>query len=220
MLNTATDIRLFVMSQFFHIHPDNPQSRLVRQAVNIIRQGGVIVYPTDSGYALGCHLGDKEAVQRIRQIRRLDENHLFTIVCRDLSELSTYAKVDNQVYRLLRAFTPGPYTFILTATKEVPRRLIHPNRKTIGLRIPDHVIALSLLEALEEPMISTTLILANEETPMIEPEAMREVLGKSVDLIIDGGNCGIEPTSVIDLTEEKPKLIRQGKGDVAPFLEA
>lgn len=207
------------MSQFFHIHPDNPQSRLVRQAVNIIRQGGVIVYPTDSGYALGCHLGDKDALQRIRQIRRLDENHLFTIVCRDLSELSTYAKVDNQVYRLLRAFTPGPYTFILTATKEVPRRLIHPNRKTIGLRIPDHVIALSLLEALEEPMISTTLILANEETPMIEPEAMREVLGKSVDLIIDGGNCGIEPTSVIDLTEEKPKLIRQGKGDVTPFLE-
>ncbi|MDF2866798.1 MAG: putative translation factor [Gammaproteobacteria bacterium] len=207
------------MSQFFHIHPDNPQSRLVRQAVNIIRQGGVIVYPTDSGYALGCHLGDKEAVQRIRQIRRLDDNHLFTIVCRDLSELSAYAKVDNQVYRLLRAFTPGPYTFILTATKEVPRRLIHPNRKTIGLRIPEHVVALSLLEALEEPMISTTLILAGEETPMIEPEAMREVLGKSVDLIIDGGNCGIEPTSVIDLTEEKPKVIRQGKGDVAPFLE-
>lgn len=207
------------MSQFFHIHPDNPQSRLVRQAVNIIRQGGVIVYPTDSGYALGCHLGDKEAVQRIRQIRRLDENHLFTIVCRDLSELSAYAKADNQVYRLLRAFTPGPYTFILTATKEVPRRLIHPNRKTIGLRIPEHVVALSLLEALEEPMISTTLILAGEETPMIEPEAMREVLGKSVDLIIDGGNCGIEPTSVIDLTEEKPKVIRQGKGDVAPFLE-
>jgi len=207
------------MSQFFHIHPDNPQSRLVRQAVNIIRQGGVIVYPTDSGYALGCHLGDKEAVQRIRQIRRLDENHLFTIVCRDLSELSAYAKVDNQAYRLLRAFTPGPYTFILTATKEVPRRLIHPNRKTIGLRIPEHAVALSLLEALEEPMISTTLILAGEETPMIEPEAMREVLGKSVDLIIDGGNCGIEPTSVIDLTEEKPKVIRQGKGDVAPFLE-
>jgi len=192
---------------------------LVRQAVNIIRQGGVIVYPTDSGYALGCHLGDKEAVQRIRQIRRLDENHLFTIVCRDLSELSAYAKVDNQAYRLLRAFTPGPYTFILTATKEVPRRLIHPNRKTIGLRIPEHAVALSLLEALEEPMISTTLILAGEETPMIEPEAMREVLGKSVDLIIDGGNCGIEPTSVIDLTEEKPKVIRQGKGDVAPFLE-
>jgi len=208
------------MSQFFHIHPDNPQSRLVRQAVNIIRQGGVIVYPTDSGYALGCHLGDKEAVHRIRQIRRLDENHLFTLVCRDLSELSTYAKVDNQVFRLLRAFTPGPYTFILTATRDVPRRLIHPNRKTIGLRIPDHSIALSLLEALEEPMISTTLILAGEETPMIEPEAMREVLGKSVDLIIDGGNCGIEPTSVIDLTEEKPKVLRQGKGEVAPFLEA
>lgn len=207
------------MSQFFHIHPDNPQSRLVRQAINIIRQGGVIVYPTDSGYALGCHLGDKEAVQRIRQIRRLDENHLFTLVCRDLSELSTYAKVDNHVYRLLRAFTPGPYTFILIATREVPRRLIHPNRKTIGLRIPNHSIALSLLEALEEPMISTTLILAGEETPMIEPEAMREVLGKSVDLIIDGGNCGIEPTSIIDLTGEKPKVLRQGKGDVSPFLE-
>jgi tRNA threonylcarbamoyl adenosine modification protein (Sua5/YciO/YrdC/YwlC family) len=207
------------MSQFFHIHPDNPQSRLVRQAINIIRQGGVIVYPTDSGYALGCHLGDKVAVNRIRQIRRLDEDHLFTIVCRDLSELATYAKVDNNAYRLLRAFTPGPYTFILTATKDVPRRLIHPNRKTIGLRIPDHVIALSLLEALEEPLISTTLILAGEETPMIEPEAMREVLGKSVDLIIDGGNCGIEPTSIIDLTAEKPKIIRQGKGDVAPFLQ-
>lgn len=206
------------MSQFFHIHPDNPQARLIRQAANIIRQGGVVVYPTDSGYALGCHLGDKVAVQRIRQIRRLDDKHLFTIVCRDLSELSTYAQVSNNVYRLLRTFTPGPYTFILPATREVPRQLIHPNRKTIGLRIPDHPIALSLLESLEEPMISTTLILAGEETPMIEPEAMREVLGKSVDLIIDGGNCGIEPTSVIDLTQEKPQIIRQGKGDVSPFL--
>lgn len=206
------------MSQFFHIHPDNPQSRLIRQAVNIIRQGGVIVYPTDSGYALGCHIGDKEAVQRIRQIRRLDDKHLFTLVCRDLSELSVYALTSNTSYRLLRAFTPGPYTFILPATREVPRRLIHPNRKTIGLRIPDHIIALSLLEALEEPLISTTLILSGEETPMIEPEAMREVLGKSVDLIIDGGNCGIEPTSVIDLTQEKPQVIRQGKGDVGPFI--
>jgi tRNA threonylcarbamoyl adenosine modification protein (Sua5/YciO/YrdC/YwlC family) len=208
------------MSQFFHIHPDNPQARLIRQAVNIIRQGGVIVYPTDSGYALGCHLGDKEAVQRIRQIRRLDEKHLFTLVCRDLSELAVYAQVANSVFRVLRAFTPGPYTFILPATREVPRRLIHPNRKTIGLRIPEHIIALSLLEALEEPMISTTLILSGEETPMIEPEAMREVLGKSVDLIIDGGNCGIEPTSIIDLTQETPVIIRQGKGDVTPFIEA
>lgn len=207
------------MSQLFHIHPDNPQARLIRQAVNIVRQGGVIVYPTDSGYALGCHLGDKEAVRRIQQIRKLDEKHLFTLVCRDLSELSTYAQVDNNTYRLLRAFTPGPYTFILPATREVPRRLIHPNRKTIGMRIPDHTIALSLLEALEEPIISTTLILAGEETPMIEPEAMREVLGKSVDLILDGGNCGIEPTTIIDLTEGKPKVLRQGKGDVAPFIE-
>lgn len=206
------------MTQFFEVHKDNPQLHLLRQAVAIIRRGGVIVYPTDSGYALGCQLGDKNALERIRRIRRLDEKHNFTLVCRDLSEVSIYAKVDNVVYRLLKAYTPGPYTFLLPATREVPRRLLHPKRKTIGLRIPDHVIALALLEVLDEPLISTTLVLPGNSTPLIEPEAIRDVLGRQVDLIISGGYCGLEQTTVVDLSEDTPTIVREGKGDPTPFL--
>lgn len=207
------------MSQFFQIHPDNPQRHLLLQAVEILRNGGVIVYPTDSAYALGCHIGNKDALMRIRQIRQLDEKHNFTLMCRDLSDISQFAKVDNPIFRLLKAFTPGPYTFLLRATKEVPRRLQNPRRKTIGLRIPSNTIALALLEALEEPLMSTTLILPEMELPLIEPEAIRDILGKQVDLIIDGGYSGIEQTTVVDLVEGTPKVIRYGKGDVTDFFE-
>lgn len=205
------------MSQFFHIHPDNPQARLIRQAVSIINQGGVVVYPTDSGYALGCQLGSKQALARIRQIRGLDEGHNMTLVCADLSQLSTYARFDNSMFRLLKAYTPGPYTFLLTATREVPRLMLHPKRRTIGIRVPDHAIALALLEALEEPMMTTTLALPEAEAPLSEPEAIRDLLGKQVDLIIDGGNCGLEPTTVIDLLSGAPIILRKGKGDTSPF---
>lgn len=205
------------MSQLFQIHPDNPQARLLRQAVSIIKSGGLVVYPTDSGYALGCQLGDKQALERIRFIRELDESHNMTLVCRDLSELSTYAKVDNLTFRLLKIYTPGAYTFLLKATNEVPRRLLHPKRKTIGIRVPDHSIALALLDALDEPLMSTTLILPGADAPLIEPDAIRDILGKHVDLIIDGGNCGLEPTTVIDLVEGTPTIIRRGKGDPTPF---
>lgn len=206
------------MTQFFAIHPDNPQSRLLRQAVTIVNKGGLIVYPTDSGYALGCRLGDKEALSRIRDLRQLDKEHNMTLVCRDLSELSVYAKVSNSVFRMLKAFTPGAYTFILPATREVPRKMLHPKRRTLGLRIPDHNIALSLLEYMEAPIMSTTLILPEAEAPLSEPEAIRDILGKQVDLIIDGGLCGHEPTTVIDLTQDKPIIIREGKGDTSPFI--
>ena len=206
------------MTQFFAIHPDNPQSRLLRQAVTIVNKGGLIVYPTDSGYALGCRLGDKEALSRIRYLRQLDKEHNMTLVCRDLSELSVYAKVSNSVFRMLKAFTPGAYTFILPATREVPRKMLHPKRRTLGLRIPDHNIALSLLEYMEAPIMSTTLILPEAEAPLSEPEAIRDILGKQVDLIIDGGLCGHEPTTVIDLTQDKPIIIREGKGDTSPFI--
>lgn len=206
------------MSQFFRINKDNPQGRLLRQAANIIRSGGVIVYPTDSGYAFGCRIGDKDALARIRRLKNLSLEHHFTLVCRDLSELSHYAHFDNRVYRLLRTYTPGPYTFILKGTTEVPRRLKHPRRKTIGLRVPDHTIAQALLEELDEPLMSTTLLLPGESTPMIEPEAMADVLGKHVELIIDGGYCGLEPTTVIDLTEGEPTVIRKGQGDISPFI--
>lgn len=205
------------MTQFFAIHPDNPQSRLLRQAVQIIMKGGLVVYPTDSGYALGCKLGDKDALERIRRIRQLDKEHNMTLVCRDLSELSIYAKVSNPVFRLLKAFTPGAYTFILPATREVPRRMLHPKRRTLGLRVPDHNIALALLEHLEEPLMSTTLILPEASSPLSEPEAIKDLLGKQVDLIIDGGHCGHEPTTVVDLTQESPVIVREGKGDVSPF---
>ncbi|CAM4459564.1 MAG: putative protein YciO [Legionellaceae bacterium] len=206
------------MSQYICIHPQNPQGRLLQQAVNMINQGGVIVYPTDSGYSLACHLGDKKALERIRQIRRLKEDHLFTLVCRDLSELSLYAKVDNPSFRLLKNYTPGPYTFLLPATKEVPRRLLHPNRKTVGLHIPETMIAAALLEELGQPLMSTSLSLPDSDIPLIEPEAIKEILGHQVDLIIDGGYCGQKPSTVIDLSSSHPKVIRIGNGDPTPFL--
>jgi len=205
------------MSQFFQIHPENPQMRLIRQAATIVQQGGVIVYPTDSGYALGCHLGDKQALERIRRIRMLDEKHNFTLVCRDLSELAVYAKVDNIAYRALRSHTPGPYTFVLLATNEVPRRLKHPKRKTIGLRVPDNAIAQSLLDTLGEPMMSVTLILPGDDLPLLDPYEIRSVLQQQVDLVIDGGYCGMEATSVIDLSDETPVILRQGAGSTAEF---
>jgi tRNA threonylcarbamoyl adenosine modification protein (Sua5/YciO/YrdC/YwlC family) len=206
------------MSQYFQIHPVNPQVHLIREAVTILRRGGVIIYPTDSGYALGCQMGDKTAIDRIRRIRQLDEKHHLTLLCRDLSELSSYAQVDNTAYRLLKAHTPGPYTFILQATREVPRRLQHPNRKTIGLRVPDHPIAQALLEMLDEPMLTTTLILPNNSTPMIEPAAMQDMLSHQVDLVIDGGSCGLEPTTIVELVGGTPKVVREGKGDPSPFI--
>ncbi|HEY8384953.1 MAG TPA: L-threonylcarbamoyladenylate synthase [Porticoccaceae bacterium] len=205
------------MSQHFYIHPDNPQQRLIRQAVDIVRKGGVIVYPTDSAYALGCPLGDKSALDRIRLIRHLDKHHNFTLMCRDLAELATYAKVDNQVFRMLKANTPGAYTFILEATSEVPRRLMHPKRKTIGLRVPANPIALALLEELGEPIMSVTLIMPGDEYPLNDPEDIRTLLDKRVDAIIDGGYCGLEPTTVVDLTGDVPVLVRRGVGDFAPF---
>jgi tRNA threonylcarbamoyl adenosine modification protein (Sua5/YciO/YrdC/YwlC family) len=205
------------MSQFFSIHPENPQVRLVRQAVEIIRKGGIIVYPTDSAYALGCHIGDKKALDKIRQIRQLDKNHNFTLMCRDLSELSVYAKVDNQVYRSLKAHTPGPYTFILEATSEVPRRLMHVKRKTIGLRVPENAIALALLEELGEPIMSVTLIMPGDEYPLTDPYDIRDLLEHHVDLVVEGGYCGLEPTTVVDLTGEVPDVTRQGMGQFDDF---
>ncbi len=205
------------MSQFFQIHPDNPQKRLINQAVEIINGGGVVVYPTDCAYALGCHLGDKSAVEKIKRIRQLDDKHNFTLVCRDLSEISTYAKVDNSAYRLLKAHTPGAYTFILKATSEVPRRLLHPKRRTIGIRIPDNEIVLALTEALGEPIMSTSLIMPGEDMPLMDPYEIREILQHHVDLVIDGGYCGMEATSVINLVDEIPEIVRQGAGDISDF---
>lgn len=205
------------MAQFFQIHPENPQHRLIGQAADIIRKGGVVVYPTDSAYALGCHIGDKDALERIRTLRKLDKNHNFTLMCRDLSELATYARVDNQAFRLIKNHTPGAYTFILEATADVPRRLLHPKRKTIGLRVPDNLIALALLEELGEPLMTSSLLLPGEELPMTDPYDIRDTLEHFVDLVIDGGYCGLEPTTVIDLTGDIPELVRQGKGDFSPF---
>src|SRR3990172_12375654 len=205
------------MAQFFTIHPDNPNTRLTRQAAAMLRDGAVIVYPTDSGYALGCHLDDREAVMRIRQIRGLDDKHLMTLVCRDLSEIAHYAKIDNSKFRLLKGNTPGSYTFILDATKEVPRRLQHPKRSTIGIRVPAHPVALALLEELGEPMSSSTLILPDEEWPLNDAERIRELLEKKVELVIDGGAVGVDFTTVIDLTGDAPVLLRRGKGSIAPF---
>jgi tRNA threonylcarbamoyl adenosine modification protein (Sua5/YciO/YrdC/YwlC family) len=206
-----------VVSQYFQIHPLNPQARLIQQAVAIIRRGGVVAYPTDSAYALGCQLGDKAALERIRRIRKLDDNHNFTLVCRDLSELGTYARVDNGAYRLIRNHTPGPYTFILKATDEVPRRLLHPKRRTIGLRVPENPIAMALLESLGEPLMSVTLLLPGEELPMTDPELIRERLEHELDLVIDGGACNTELTSVIDLADDVPNVIRVGRGEVSAF---
>ncbi len=206
------------MSQFFSIHPTNPQPRLIKQAADLVRNGAVIAYPTDSCYALGCHLGDKEAVARIRQIRGVDDKHHMTMVCRDLSELARYARVDNVQFRLLKNNTPGSYTFILEATKEVPKRLQHPKRSTVGVRIPDHPVALALLEELGEPLISSTLILPNEEFAMNDAEQIRDLLQHQIDLVVDGGAVGLDPTTVIDLTTDTPVVVRFGKGDVSPFL--
>ncbi len=207
------------MSQYFVIHPVTPQKRLIRRAVEIIDQGGLIVYPTDSCYALGCHIGDKNAMQRIRKIRQLDEKHHFTLVCRDLSELSNYAIVDNSCYRLMKRCTPGPYTFLLKATHEVPRRLQTPKRKTIGLRVPDHPIALQLCEELNQPMMSSTLILPGASEPLSDPIEMREILQHEVDLVIDGGFCGVQATTVIDLMDSNPTILRQGKGDASWLMQ-
>ena len=200
------------MSQFFAIHPTHPQKRLLNQAAEILRGGGVIVYPTDSTYALGCRLGDKAGIERIRSIRRLDPLHHFTLVCRDLSELSIYARVDNPQYRILKHYMPGPFTFLLRATREVPRRLVHPKRRTIGLRVPASPIARGLLDALNEPVMSTTLIMPGESVPLSEPEDFRARLEKVVDLIIDGGAGGLVPTTVVDLTDDAPRVTRQGLG--------
>jgi len=205
------------MAQYFQIHPTHPQPRLIKRAVDIVRAGGVIAYPTDSSYALGCHIGDKAAMERIRRIRRVHQNHNFTLVCRDLSEVAQYARVSNADYRLLKSNTPGPYTFILPATREVPRRLQHPKRKTIGLRVPDHVIAQALLAELNEPLMSSTLILAVEELPLSDPEEIRGRLEHNVDLVVDGGFCGLEPTTVIEIEAGRATLTRQGKGDNARF---
>lgn len=203
--------------QFLRIHPHTPQPRLIQQAVEVIASGGVIIYPTDSSYAFGCHIGDKSAMERIQRIRNLDNKHNFTLVCRDLSEIATYAKVDNAAYRLIKAHTPGPYTFILKATHEVPRRLQNPKRKTIGLRVPDHAIVQALIAALGEPLMSSTLLLPGSDMPLNEPEEIYATLKHHVDLVIDGGNCGLELTTVVDLVEATPRLVRQGKGSTQAF---
>lgn len=205
------------MAQFFQIHPDNPQPRLIARAADIVRGGGIIVYPTDSSYALGCAIGRKTAMDRIRAIRRLDEKHHFTLVCRDLSEITTYAKIDNQAYRLLKTLTPGPYTFLYQATKQVPRRLQHAKRKSIGIRVPGNVIAQALLAELNEALMSTTLILPGDDMPLTDPYEINDILGHAVDLVIDGGYCGFEPTSVVDMTLESPQVVREGKGNVSLF---
>ncbi|GMR07614.1 MAG: L-threonylcarbamoyladenylate synthase [Gammaproteobacteria bacterium] len=207
------------MSQLIEIHPDNPQARQLQQAVEILRRGGVIIYPTDSSYAFGCHIGDKAALDRIRQIRQVNPQHNFTLVCRDLSEISTYAKVDNSSYRLIKALTPGPYTFILKASREVPRRLQHPKRNTIGLRIPDNRITQGLLETLGEPIMSSSLIMPGDDLPMTDPQEMLERFGHRVDLIIDGGHCGYEPTTVVAMEDGYPNITRVGKGDISPLQE-
>ncbi len=205
------------MAQFFVIHPENPQPRLIHQTVEIIRNGGVIAYPTDASYALGCGLGDKEAQQRIRAIRGVDEDHPLTLVCRDLAEISVYAKVDNHQFRLLKANTPGCYTFILEATREVPKRLQHPKRKTVGLRVPDHPILQALLAELGGPLLSTTLQLPGDDQPLNDPYTIRDLLERQVDLVVDGGYGDVDTTTIIDLSGEVPVLVRAGKGDIQPF---
>ena len=206
------------MAQFFSIHPENPQARLVRQATEIVRRGGVVVYPTDSAYALACEIGNKDGVERIRRLRQVGKGHNFTLVCRDLSELATYARVDNSTFRLLKAHTPGPYTFILDATREVPRRLMHPQRQTIGLRVPAHPIAEALLQDLGEPLMSSSLVLPGDDLPLSDPWEIRETLQHDVDLVIDGGFCGMETTTVVDLSGAEPVLLRQGRGSVEALV--
>ena len=205
-------------AQIYSIHPDNPQGRLIERAVQCLHRGGVIVYPTDSAYALGCHIGDKNAMERIRRIRKVDDSHNFTLVCRDLSEIATYAKVDNVSYRLIKHLTPGPYTFILPATREVPRRLQNPKRRTIGLRVPSNKIAHDLLDSLSEPLMTSTLILPGDSMPLTEAYDIHETLKHHVDMVIDGGFCGIEPTTVLDLTGEEPEVLRRGLGDIEDVM--
>ncbi len=207
------------MAQFFAIHPENPQRRLIQQAADAIRAGGTVVIPTDSGYALSCALENKSGVDVIRQIRRLDDKHNFTLLCRDLSEISVYARLENQEYRMLKAYTPGTYTFILKATREVPRRLLHPKRKQIGIRVPDNLIALDLLANLGEPLMTSTLMLPGDNLPMTDPCEINDVLGHQVSVVVDGGFCGFEGTTVIDLTGELPIVVRQGAGDASAFSE-
>ncbi len=200
------------MSQVLVIHPSDPQQRLIERACDCLREGGIVVYPTDTTYAIGCHMGDKNALDRIRQIRRLDDRHHFTIACRDLSEIALYARVDNPSFRLIKQLTPGPYTFLLPATRDAPKRLVHPKRRTIGLRVPDHPILRALLATLGEPIMTTTLQLPDEGLPESDPELIRDRIGRQVDLIIDGGACGLEPTTIIDLTAAPPVLVRAGLG--------
>jgi tRNA threonylcarbamoyl adenosine modification protein (Sua5/YciO/YrdC/YwlC family) len=206
------------MTEYVQIHPKNPQARQVARVVAQLRDGAVVAYPTDSSYALGCHMGDKTALERIRRIREFGRHHQFTLLCRDLSEVSTYAKFDNRMFRLLKSLTPGPYTFILQATHGVPRRALHEKRKTIGIRIPDHPTALALLQAMNEPLMSCTLIMPGDELPLSEPEQVYEALVNRVDTIVDSGACGLEPTTVLDLSEGEVKVLRQGKGDVSRLL--
>lgn len=206
------------MSQFFYVHEENPQPRLINQAVALLKSGGVIVYPTDSGYALGCLIGDKDAMARMARIRQIDNDHNFSLMCRDLSELATYARVDNQAYRLLKACTPGPYTFIFKATKEVPRRLQCEKKKTIGIRVPSNIIALALLEALDAPLMSTSLVMPNCEFAESDPEHIRDILERHVDVIIHGGYLGEKPTTVIDMSEDGIEIVREGAGDISPFV--
>lgn len=203
------------MGQHFQLHPDNPQARLIREAVKLLRGGGVMAYPTDSCYALGCMIGNKQGMEQIRALREVDEKHHFTLICRDLSEIARYARVDNKQYRLLKAATPGGYTFILEATKEVPRRLLHPKRSTIGLRVPEHAVIAALLAELDEPILSMTLQLPGDEYPLNDPDELLERLGNCVDVVLDAGYCGIEPTTVVDLTTGAPELLRRGAGDVS-----
>jgi tRNA threonylcarbamoyl adenosine modification protein (Sua5/YciO/YrdC/YwlC family) len=205
------------MSDFLQVHPSHPEDRNIKQVASVLLAGGVIVYPTDSTYALGCHIGDKGALDRIRRIRQLGDKHNFTLVCKDLSSLASYAQVHNSAYRILKAYTPGPYTFILKATPDVPRRLLHPKKKTIGLRVPDNVIAQAILEKMGEPIMSTSLILPDEGERLIDPYDMKLKVGKLVDLIVDGGVCGVEATTMIDLVDGIPEVIREGKGDSEPF---
>jgi tRNA threonylcarbamoyl adenosine modification protein (Sua5/YciO/YrdC/YwlC family) len=204
-------------SRLLEIHPRDPQPRLIRQAVDIIRAGGVVVYPTDSCYALGCHLGDKGAMERIARIRQTDKHHHFTLVCSDLSEIARYARVNNQQYRTLKAFTPGPFTFILQATRQTPKRLQNVRRRTIGIRVPDHPVPRAILSTLTEPLMSSTLLLPGEDLPLTDAQEIQERLYHVVDAVIDGGNCGLEPTSVIDLEGPAPVIARRGKGDVSAF---
>ncbi|MGB2102169.1 MAG: L-threonylcarbamoyladenylate synthase [Porticoccaceae bacterium] len=201
------------MGEIVSIHPQNPQQRLLQPVVDVIHRGGVVAYPTDSIYALGCHIGDKQAMDRIRTIRCLDKHHNFTLICRDLSELATYARVDNVAFRALKASTPGPFTFVLKASSEVPRRLMHPKRKTIGIRVPDNPIVKAMLDSLQEPMMSVTLMMPEDEYPMTDAYEINQHLGSRVDVVIDGGFCGMEPTTVVDMTADTPTILRQGAGD-------